>query len=382
MQTVGIDLGTTNTVASVNATVLPLRGADGPTAPILPSVVAYLPDGDILVGAKARARRAVDVKNTVYSAKRVIGESWHSYRAREFAEHYPFDLIPTEDGQVGFRTRAGIRTATEVAGEIVRALSLLADMDPRGRDAVVTVPAAFGAAQRTATLQAVHAAGFARARTIAEPVATALAYLQHTNVRRGAVYDLGGGTFDFAIVDCSQEPFQLVAHGGDPYLGGDDIDRALASFVADVVLRKHGWDLRSDAEVFARLVLAAEQAKLQLSHASSAAIDFESVDPAAPLRRLAPVAIEQSALRELSTSLIRRTFVICDQVLGSAGLTARDIQAVFMAGGTTLVPGVRDEVARYFGPRLRYELDPMHVVSLGASIAAARPRFAPLLDEV
>ncbi len=381
MQTVGIDLGTTNTVASVNAAVLPLRGADGPTAPILPSVVAYMPDGDILVGAKARARRAVDVKNTLYSAKRVIGEHWHSSRAREFAAHYPFDLIPTEDGQVGFRTRAGVRTATEVAGDVLRALALLGDLDPGQREAVVTVPAAFGPAQRVATLKAVRAAGFARARSIAEPVATALAYLQHTSVRRGAVYDLGGGTFDFAIVDCSEEPFQLLAHGGDPYLGGDDIDRALASFVADLVLRNHGWDLRSDPEVFARLVLAAEHAKLQLAHTTSAAIDFEAVDPAAPLRRLAPIAIEQSALRELSASLIRRTFVICDQVLGSAGLTARDIQAVFLAGGTTLVPGIREEVARYFGPRLRHELDPMQVVSLGASMAAARPRFAGLLDE-
>jgi molecular chaperone DnaK (HSP70) len=379
MRTIGIDLGTTNTVAAANARVLPLTAAAPPT-PILPSVVAYLPSGESAVGAPARLRRAIDVKNTIYSAKRVIGETWSSYRAREFCAYYPFDFVQAQDGQVGFKTRAGVRTATDVAAQVLGALCSKIGADPRELDAVVTVPAAFGPAQRAATLQAAKVAGFTRARCIVEPVATAIAYLDRNDVHYGAVYDLGGGTFDLAIVDCSVEPMRVVAHGGDPYLGGDDIDHALAAFIADTILRERGWDLRSDAEVFMRLVMEAERAKVQLTSENSVQVELGVVDPAAPFD-LPVLTLDRRTVWELSAALIKRTFVVCDQVLHSAGLTVRDIQAVFLAGGATLLPGVRDAVGEYFGKKLRFELDPMHVVSLGASMAAARPRFAPLLLE-
>ena len=379
MLTIGIDLGTTNTVAAANAGVLPLRSAENPT-PILPSVVAYLPNGETAVGEQARTRRAIDVKNTIFSAKRVIGEPWHSYRAREFAAHYPFDMVPSGEGQVGFKTRAGVVTATGVASEILRSLCRQIEIDPGELAAVVTVPAGFNAAQRAATLQAVRATGFGSARSIAEPIATALAYLDRNSLRYGAVYDLGGGTFDLAIIECNQEPLRIVAHGGDPYLGGDDIDRALATYIAELVLRERGWDLRDDREVFTRLTLEAERAKVRLSSAPAVQLDLSGVDAAAP-PGLPVITLQRGALWELSVELIKRTFGICDQVLSRAGLTVRQIDAVFLAGGATLVPGVREAVAEYFGRKLRYELDPMHVVSLGASIAAARPRFSGLLLE-
>jgi molecular chaperone DnaK len=377
MHTIGIDLGTTNTVAAANAGVLPLRSFEQPN-PILPSVVAYLPSGETVIGEQARARRAIDVKNTVYSAKRVIGEPWHSYRAREFSQHYPFDIVASAEGQVGFKTRAGVVTATDVATEILRSLCKQIEVDASELAAVVTVPAGFAEPQRAATLKAVHAAGFAGARCVAEPVATALAYLDRNNLRYGVVYDLGGGTFDLAVIECNREPLRIVAHGGDPYLGGDDIDRALANWIADRVLRERGWDLRSDRQVFTRLTLEAERAKVRLSSAPAVPIDLSGVDPAAP-PDLPAIHLQRGILWELSVELIKRTFVICDQVLNSAGLTVRQIDAVFLAGGATLVPGVREAVAEYFGRKLRYELDPMHVVGLGASIAAARPRFAELL---
>jgi molecular chaperone DnaK len=379
MQAVGIDLGTTNTVLAQDARVVPLRAA-GDGATILPSVVAYLPDGGIAVGAGARERRAMDAKNTIYSAKRVIGEAWHSSRVREFGTYYPFDIVQGADGHAGFKTRAGIKTPTDIASEVVRALCSSSGLDANSHEAVVSVPAGFAPAQRAATLRAVRDAGFTRVRSVAEPVATALAYMNRTDVRRGVVYDLGGGTFDLAILDCTSEPFKIVAYGGDPYLGGDDIDHALATFVADLVLQHHGWDLRSDPQVFTRLVLEAEKAKVRLSFATSTLINLEQVDAAAP-SALSVVPIERHAVMELSAALIRRTFLVCDQVLADADVPARDVQAVFLAGGTTLVPGVREAVAAYFGQKLRHELDPMHVVSVGASIAAMRPRFANLLDE-
>jgi molecular chaperone DnaK len=358
MQAVGIDLGTTNTVLAANASVVPLHGEN---ATIMPSVVAYLPDGGVAVGAGARERRAMDAKNTIYSAKRVIGEAWHSARVREFGLYYPFDIVQGADGHAGFKTRAGIKTPLDVATAVVRALCSSARVDARAHEAVVTVPAGFQPAQRAATLRAVRDAGFARVRCVAEPVATALAYMNRTDVRRGVVYDLGGGTFDLAILDCTADPFRIVAFGGDPYLGGDDIDHALATFVADMVLQQHGWDLRSDPQVFTRLVLEAEKAKVRLSFSTSTVINLEQVDAAAPAA-LSVVPIERHA------------------VMADADVAARDVQAVFLAGGTTLVPGVREAVAQYFGQKLRHELDPMHVVSVGASIASMRPRFADLLE--
>jgi molecular chaperone DnaK len=310
----------------------------------------------------------------------VIGEPWHSSRVREFGLYYPFDMVQSADSQVGFKTRAGVKTASDIATEVVRALCTTGGVDPNGYEAVVSVPAGFAPAQRAATIRAVHAAGFSRVRSVAEPVATALAYMNRTDVRRGVVYDLGGGTFDLAILDCTSEPFQIVAFGGDPYLGGDDIDHALATFVADMVLQRHGWDLRSDPQVFTRLVLEAEKAKVRLSFATSTLINLETVDPAAP-ESLGVVPIERHTIMELSAALIRRTFLVCDQVLAEADVPVRDVQAVFLAGGTTLVPGVREAVGQYFGHKLRHELDPMHVVSIGASIASMRPRFASLLEE-
>ena len=308
----------------------------------------------------------------------MIGAHWHSYEAREFGKHYGFKLEPTPDQQVGFRTRAGLITAQEVACEVLRALCRYAAIEPGEIAAVVSVPAAFGDTQRAATLNAMHAAGFAAARCIAEPVATAIAYLDRQGIRHGLVYDLGGGTFDAAVIDCSEEPMRIVAHSGDAYLGGDDIDQAIANYAADLVLRSHGWDLRADPEVFARLLFEAERAKLRLSQHESTPIELADVDPAVP-SALGALPLDRNVVWQLASGLIRRTFLCCDEVLSKACLRVDDIQAVFMAGGATLLPGVRETVAQYFGRKLRYELDPLHVVSLGASIAAARPRLASLL---
>ncbi|MFI5309025.1 MAG: Hsp70 family protein [Polyangiales bacterium] len=376
MQTIGIDLGTTNTVAASNGKVLalPLSGEPGS---VLPSVVAHLPSGETQVGHAARRRYGIDPKNTLCSAKRVIGETLQSAAARDFAAHYPFDLAPTADGLVGFRTRAGIFSPGDVATLVLRGLCRQAAIEPASFSAVVTVPAAFGPARRQATLRAVTAAGFAGARCVAEPIATAIAYLDRTRARYAAVYDLGGGTFDLAIVDCSEELLRVVAHDGDVYLGGDDIDRAIARWAADHVLRERGWDLRSDPEVFARLTLEAERAKIRLSETGATLLNLEGVDAAAPA--LPPLELDRLKLWQVSAALIKRTFVVCDDVLARASLTVRDLDAVFLAGGATLLPGVRDAVGEYFGHKLRHDLDPLHAVSIGASLAAARPRLSSLL---
>lgn len=374
-QTVGIDLGTTNTVIARNFQALPVEGG----GVVMPSAVAFLPNGETVVGSCARRRRAMDPKNTLLSAKRVIGARWHSSSTARYREHYPYELLETSDGGVVFRTRAGLVSPVDVGGKVVSELCGRTRTTTDEVHAVVTVPVGFDKPRRDATSEAVSRAAFASVRAVEEPIATALAYLSRSSLKYAFVYDLGGGTFDAAVVDCSRYPFRVVGHGGDPYLGGDDVDRTIAIYVADRTLVRDSWDLTNDAVTFDRLVLASELAKCELSETEEAAIAIPSVDPAAPAS-CGIVQITREEVQRLTLDLVRRTFGICDEVLADAGLKARDIDAVFLAGGSTRLPGLRAYVESYFGKRPRFDLDPMSVVSLGASLAAARPAVSELLD--
>ncbi|MEM7137372.1 MAG: Hsp70 family protein [Myxococcota bacterium] len=374
-QTVGIDLGTTNTVIARNFEALQIEGG----GVVMPSAVAFLPNGKSVVGAPARRRRAMDPKNTLLSAKRIIGARWHSSSTAQYREHYPYDLLETSDGGVVFRTRAGLVSPIDVGGKVVSELCERTRTQTDDVHAVVTVPVGFEKDRRDASSEAVGRARFATVRAVEEPIATALAYLSRSSLKYAFVYDLGGGTFDAAVVDCSRYPFRVVGHGGDPYLGGDDVDRTIAIHVADRTLSRDSWDLTNDAVTFDRLVLASELAKCELSETEEAAIAIPSVDPAAPAS-CGVIQITRDEVQQLTLDLVRRTFVICDEVLADAGIKARDIDAVFLAGGSTRLPGLRAYVESYFGKRPRFDLDPMSVVSLGASLAAARPAVSELLD--
>lgn len=378
MRSLGIDLGTTNTVAASNASIVRLDSDSARNGSILPSVVAF-PPGGVVVGEPARERRGNDPKNTISSAKRLIGRPFTAYSVSEYRKRWAGTLARRDDGGVAFETRAGLITPIDVATYVLQTALRDGKLDPRRLSAVVTVPVAFGDEERRATLSAVRAAGFAEARAIDEPVATAIAYLARCNLKYAAVYDLGGGTFDLAIVDCSKYPFRVVASGGDSYLGGDDIDFELAEVAADAILRGSGWDLRTDREVWERLILECERAKTRLSSSETTTIDISQVDAAAPTQ-LVGWTLDRATLRDRTGSLIQRTFQICDEVLAQASLKARDIDAVFLAGGSTLLPGLRDDVREYFGRRARADLDPLHVVAMGASLAAARPDLSGLLD--
>ncbi len=382
-RSLGIDLGTTNSVAACGGQVLPL--VDGATrSTLLPSVVSILPptaaEPRCLVGAEARLRRAIDPRNTLYGSKRLMGEAWTSYATRKFMEHYPHTLVASEDGGVLFDTRAGRVNPEQVAARIVSELCIRSAVTPGELPTVVAVPTSFKDSSRRATARALKIAGFESVRLIEEPVASAIAYLQRANLRYAAVYDLGGGTFDLAIIDCSEFPFRVLSSEGNPYLGGDDIDRALAEAVADGVLRKSGWDLRTDPVTFARLMMACEDAKIALETQESVQLDLSAVDPAAP-SQVANAVVDRAALEAACVPLIQRTFLHCDSVLGQAGLRARDIQAIFLAGGSTRLGILRHMVSEYFSRKLRSDLDPEHVVALGASIAAARPELWPLLNK-
>jgi molecular chaperone DnaK len=368
MRTIGIDLGTTNTVVALDGNVVQ-QGTEADSRTAVPSVVAYPPSGAMLVGASAKKRRAIDPKNTLFSAKRLMGQGWHSYVTSKFRSQYPFDLVEKE-GRPAFRTRSGTFSPQEVGARVISKALANAPIDGTTH-AVITVPAAFDDEARRATLDAGKRAGLSSVQLVPEPVATAMAYMitQATRARRVAVYDLGGGTFDLAIVDCSSGEAQVLAHGGDAYLGGDDVDMAIGKWVADEVLRQHGWDMQRDPVVLDRLIVQCERAKMRLGFAQEARIELGQVDPAAPAAAQG-VVLSRAVFEQLSRELVSRTFQVCDQVLGAAGLTARDIDAVFLSGGSTLLPTVRDGVARYFGKLPRCDYDPMEVVAVGASLMA------------
>jgi molecular chaperone DnaK len=368
VSTVGIDFGTTNSAIALDGRPLELHH-EGTVRALLPSVVAFLPSGARLVGEAARARRMRDPKNTIYSSKRILGQGWFSTRARKFQRQYPFEL-GEKNGGPAFKTRAGVHTPEEIAAMILAALTERARLEPRGLEAVVGLPTVLGPQQRAATIAATQQVGFAPVRTVLEPVATALAYSDGCSRKLGkvAVYDFGGGTFDLAVLDCSSWPFRVLAHGGDAYLGGDDIDRALAKAVARAMLEKTRWDLRSDPTVFAQLVSACERAKIELCTAETARIGLGEVDEAAPVPD-AEIVLDREQLTKLSAELVRSTFLTCDSTLGDARIRTSEIDTVLLAGGTTKLPMVREGVRKYFGREPRADVDPLTVVAIGASMA-------------
>jgi molecular chaperone DnaK len=365
---VGLDLGTTNSVAALDGTALQhVSGTE--TSTVLPSVVAFPPSGAVLVGAIAKKRRAIDPKHTLYSAKRLMGQRWLSAATSRFRKQYPFDLFETSNGGVALRTRGGDLSPIDLGALVVRKLfasqpSLLTNVT-----GVVTVPASFTEEARQATVRAVEQAGIARVSAIAEPVATAIAYATTTSSRdaRALVYDLGGGTFDLALLERTPTGTRVIRHAGDPYLGGDDIDRAFADWVANEVLKAHGWDLRSDVEVYERLLVQVERAKIRLGFAAAARVELSQVDPAAPAAAEG-VTLTREKAAELTRPFVQRTFAIADEVLRDAGLKASQIDAVYLAGGATLMAPVRDGIAGYFGKLPRCDFDPMEVVAIGASL--------------
>ncbi|MCB9592031.1 MAG: Hsp70 family protein [Sandaracinaceae bacterium] len=377
MATLGIDLGTTHTVVAHNGRAS-VVAPDEPRPTLLPSALAYPPSRQELVGWEAKRRRPIDPVNTLLSTKRLIGARSGSYRAQRFAEHHPYEIVD-HHGVAAFQTRCGVVTPVEAATRLLCTATMWSGCMTATRKAVITVPASFEQEERQATMEAARESGFAGAALIEEPVATAISYLDRSNVRYAVVYDLGGGTFDLALVDCSRYPFRVVAHAGDPYLGGDDVDRILAQRVAERVLAEHRWDLAADPVTFARLTAACETAKVALATQDRVLVELAEIDPAGPWTSQ-PTALAQHDLVGITQDLVRRTFSLVDHVLSDAGVRTKDVDAIFMAGGSTSLPGLRETVGQYFSKRARFDLDPMHVVAVGASLAAARPDLAGLLD--
>jgi molecular chaperone DnaK len=367
MHRIGIDLGTTNTVAAQGGRAC-VAGEDGRST--MPSVVAFLPNGRIQVGPLARRRRAIDGANTVFSSKRIIGRRFDSHEVRNFRDRYPL-VLEEQGGGPAFRTRAGLVTPIQIATHILDALITRTGIDPSAAPVTVTVPAAFSAPQREATKLAAANAGLGEVPLLDEPIATAHAYIAcGTRCERAFVYDLGGGTFDCAIVDCTSGTPVLIAHTSDLTLGGDDVDHRLAAWVRQAVIEKHNWDLASYAEVYDRVLSECELAKIELATADRVEFLLGQVDPDCPAPD-EPIAITRAQLDVQCRELLQRSFSACDAVLRQAGMKASDVDVVMLAGGSTLLPVVQDGVEAYFGKRGSMGIEPTEVVAIGASIARA-----------
>jgi molecular chaperone DnaK (HSP70) len=361
---VGIDFGTTTTVVATGrggeASLVKNQQGDD----ILPSMVAFTPSGRLLVGRPARARRIIDPQNTLYSVKRLIGRPWMSEEVAEFRRAYPFELERGSDSLPRFVTRVGALTAVEVAAHILCAIR---DMLPSAsdQDVCLTVPASFDDNQRAAMVDAAERAGFHDVKLLDEPHAAALAYRQYlAHVRTVAVYDLGGGTFDVAVLSVDGDRGQVRAAGGDSYLGGDDIDNALANWAAARILTEFRWDVKTGSSSYRALVHACERAKIRLSAMTDTSIPLGQVDPVLQGRDL---RIERARVEGLCRNLMQRTFLVCDEVLSRAGVASDAIDAVILAGGGCYMPMVFDGVRHYFGREPLASLPPDHLVAMGAA---------------
>jgi molecular chaperone DnaK len=371
---VGIDLGTTNSVVAYmrGEDVVVVRDAKGNR--LHPSVVAWMPNGKRLVGHEARGRAVIDPMNTIYSVKRIIGQSFRSPRVQEALSHVPYHVLEGESQECLIETRAGRLPVSQVSAQVLGYLKALAEQDlgEPVRHCVVTVPANFTEAQRAATRQAAELAGLVVLRMLNEPTAAAVAYgrIRGTH-ERIAIFDFGGGTFDCTILAVHGDVFEVLATGGDPFLGGDDLDRQLVDRLVEELLFQHRIDAADDGPTRARLQIAAESIKHRLAsealvEGSVEDVGFGPGGAAVALR----YRVTRAELDAIVAPLADRALAVTDGVLSDAGLAAGQIDEVILVGGSTRLALVQARVTARFGRTPRIDLDPMEVVAMGAAIQA------------
>ena len=353
---VGIDLGTTNsliaTVRNGHSDVL----LDEQNRPLLPSVVHFGKDDNVIVGYEAAELATQDPQNTVISVKRLIGRSLADIQQRY--PNLPYQFVASENGLPLLTTRQGVRSPIEISAEILKKLTALGEQRLGGNlvGAVITVPAYFDDAQRQSTKDAAKLAGLNVLRLLNEPTAAAIAYgLDSEQEGVIAVYDLGGGTFDISILRLSRGVFEVLATGGDTALGGDDFDLVLA----DWIIEQSSVKPENDSQ-YRELIELANRLKQELSNSMEVQIHYGNW--------LGSITREQ--FNELIQPLVKRSLLACRRALKDAGVEAEDVREVVMVGGSTRVPYVREQVGEFFQKQPLTSIDPDKVVALGAAIQA------------
>jgi len=366
---IGIDLGTTNSVVSVMEGGEPkvIENAEG--ARTTPSVVAYKKDGERLVGAPAKRQAITNPENTIASIKRFMGRKYGEVEGE--IDDVPYKITKGENDTA--RVQLGDReyTPQEVSAMILQKLKQTAEeyLGEDVTDAVITVPAYFNDAQRTATKEAGKIAGLNVRRIINEPTAASLAYgLDDEKEQVVAVYDLGGGTFDVSILELGDGVFEVKATYGDTHLGGDDFDQMLINYIADEFKKEQGVDLRKDAMALQRLKEAAEKAKVELSSSTTTTVNLPFITATDEGPKHLNLDINRAKFEQLIGDLVDRTIEPMQKAMDDAGYSKGDIDEVLLVGGSTRVPLVQETVEDFFGRAPNKSVNPDEVVAVGAAI--------------
>src|SRR5580692_3196144 len=369
---VGIDLGTTNSViaATVDGQPTVIPNAEGSRT--TPSVVAFTPQGERLVGQIARRQAILNPKGTIYSAKRFVGRHYDEVASEVNA--VSFDVVPGPDGAVRFKVQDRLYAPEEISALVLRKLAEDASkfLGERVTEAVITVPAYFNDAQRQATRDAGRIAGLEVLRIINEPTAAALAYgLDRKGSETVLVFDLGGGTFDVSVLDIGDGVVEVRATAGDTHLGGDDFDRRIVDHLADEFQRDNGIDLRTDSQALQRLFEAAEKAKVELSSVTQTTISLPFITADASGPKHLNTTMMRSTFEQITRDLIERTTGPVRQAMADAKLTDADIDEVILVGGSTRIPAVQNLVRRLTGGKdPNMTVNPDEVVAVGAAVQA------------
>ena len=370
---IGIDLGTTNSVAAVMQGGEPMVIPSAEGERLVPSVVAVNKNHERLVGRVARNQAITNPQNTIFSVKRFMGRKADDPEVERTKKRVPYAVEEAPNGDVRVSLDEKQFSPPEVSAMILAKIKRDAEayLGETITQAVITVPAYFNDAQRNATKDAGKIAGLEVLRIINEPTASSLAYgLDKKKNEIIAVYDLGGGTFDISILDVGDGVFQVRATSGDTFLGGDDFDIRLMDYLIEQFKKDNGIDLHNDRQALQRLKEAAEKAKIELSSTMQTEINlpYLTADSTGPKHLV--MTLSRAKLEQLTADLVDRTIAPLKQALSDAGLTAGDINEVVMVGCMTRMPAVQDRVRAFFGKEPHKGVNPDEVVAIGAAIQA------------
>tara|TARA_B100000579_G_scaffold172724_1_gene140769 strand:+ start:6818 stop:8713 length:1896 start_codon:yes stop_codon:yes gene_type:complete len=366
---IGIDLGTTNSCVSVLEGGEPTVITNPEGGRTTPSVVAFVKDGDRLIGQAAKRQAVTNPENTIFSIKRFMGRMFKEVD-NEISE-VPYKVEKNSNGAVIVKANDKDYTPPEISAMILQKLKQDAEeyLGSKVTDAVITVPAYFNDSQRQATKDAGKIAGLNVRRIINEPTAASLAYgLDKKKDEKIAVFDLGGGTFDVSVLELGDGVFEVKASNGDGHLGGDDFDQKLINWIADEFKKSDAIDLREDPMALQRLKEAAESAKKELSSSKQTDINLPFVTADASGPKHLNLTLSRAKFDELVADLVERTVGPCKKALSDAGLSSSEIDEVILVGGSTRIPKIQEKVKEIFGKEPNKSVNPDEVVALGAAI--------------
>lgn len=370
---IGIDLGTTNSCVAVmdGKTAKVIENAEGMRT--TPSIVAFSDDGERLVGQPAKRQAVTNPERTFFAVKRLVGRRYDDPMVEKDKKLVPYKIVKASNGDAWVEADAKTYSPSQVSAFILQKMKETAEahLGAKVDQAVITVPAYFNDAQRQATKDAGKIAGLEVLRIINEPTAAALAYgLDKTKTGTIAVYDLGGGTFDVSVLEIGDGVFEVKSTNGDTFLGGEDFDMRLVSYLADEFQKEQGINLRNDKLALQRLKEAAEKAKIELSSTTQTEINLPFITADASGPKHLTMKLTRAKFEALVDDLIQKTIDPCRKALKDAGLTAGEIGEVVLVGGMTRMPKVQEVVKQLFGKEPHKGVNPDEVVAIGAAIQA------------